>query len=336
MGPAFSIGHWTRKRLAWMVSALLLFSMLPAARALTVNGVEYTELRSVAGNLGMKTRWVEKEKILLLESKWTDMRFEIHKREMFLNGKRLFMGYPVIASRGKFLICADDFNYLIKPILTPQLFKPVPGLRHIVIDAGHGGDDPGAENDALKLREKALTLDLSRKLEEELERHGFAVSMTRRKDVFIPLEERCQIANRLKADLFISVHFNATGKAEVSGLETYALTPPNQPSTSRSTLADSDRERYRGQEQGAWNTLLAYYVQRSMVDSLQVADRGLKRAQFTVLRELEMPGILVECGFVTHSTEGRNIGSSAYRDRLAKSMVEGILVYQRTLTRLRN
>jgi len=336
MGPVVSRTLLSRKALVWLWAFLALGTSFQLLHAVQVKGTEYTGLKEISANLGMKIRWLEKGQTLQLESDWTRMRFELHKREILLNNKRLFMGFPVVAVKGRLYISADDFRYLIQPILTPQLFRPVPKLRHIVIDPGHGGDDPGAGNDPLELREKSLTLDLSKRLERSLKQHGFAVSMTRRADVLIPLEERAQIANRLKGDLFISIHFNASPKKDVSGVETYALTPPLQPSTSRSSVEDSDRVPYKGHRNGPWNTLSAYYVQRSLVDSIGAPDRGLKRAQFTVFLDLEMPGILVENGFLSHPSEGRNIGSAAYRDRLADAIVEGVLVYQRTLTRLHN
>lgn len=228
----------------------------------------------------------------------------------------------------------SDYRHQLQPILTPQLNGPTPGLRRIVVDAGHGGKDPGAENPSIGLREKALTLDLAKRVRRLLERRGFTVSLVREKDEFLSLQERGGIANRSGADLFLSLHFNASENRAVRGVETYAFTPPNQPSSARTKLHSSDRVSYPAQRNGDWSTLAAYYVQKSLADALPSEDRGLKRARFTVLRDLHMPGLLVEGGFLTHEREGRDIGSAAYRDRIAEAIVEGILVYQRTLQRL--
>ncbi len=302
--------------------------------ALDVKGTDYMGLREVAGRFGMQIRWIEKGKTLALESKWTKMSFTIHKREMSLNGNRIFLGYPVAEFRGRLYLSTSDFTHQLKPILTPQLNGRVPGLQHIVIDPGHGGKDPGAENAAIGLREKSLTLDLAKRVARQLQAHGFRVTLTRQDDRFHSLESRASKANRLDADLFVSLHFNATGSRSVSGVETYAFTPPFQPSSSRTKLHSSDRKSWPGNINSGWNALAAYYVQRSMVNATGATDRGLKRARFTVLRDLQMPGILVEGGFVTNNTEGRNIGSGAYREKLAKAVVDGILVYQRSLNRL--
>ena len=305
-----------------------------AGYALEVNGTAYIRLTEVAGKLGMRSSWLEKGKQVRLESDWTRMDFEVHKREMLLNGLRVHLGYPVVESRGRLYLSESDLTNQIRPILTPQLNGPPPAIRHIVIDPGHGGKDPGAENRSAGLREKALTLDLAVLLQRRLEAEGFRVTLTRGDDRFIELEDRGRMANRLQGDLFISLHFNASGKSSVEGVETYVYTRVMQPSTSRADLHSSDRKAYPGNRDGAWSTLLAYYVQRGLEEKLGAPDRGLKRARFKVLEELQMPGILVEGGFVTHPSEGRNIGSRGYRDRIASAVVDGVLVYRKTLQRL--
>ena len=318
------------KRLGCILLALLPLTGL----ALQVKGTEYLGLRDVADRLGMKTRWVERDKVLAVESQWTRMLFEVHKREAFLNGTKVFLGYPVVESDGRLYISASDYTHQLQPVLTPQVIGNPPRLRHIVLDAGHGGKDPGAQNPELGLREKALTLDLARRLKGVLQSRGYEVSLVREGDTFIELEERARRANGLGADLFISLHFNASAKRTVEGLETYAYTPRLQPSTARTALSDSDRRDYPGNRNDGWNALLAYYVQRSLTGTAGGLDRGVKRARFTVLEGLEMPGILVEGGFVTHATEGRNIGSAGYRDKLAGAIAEAVTVYQKTLDRL--
>lgn len=282
----------------------------------------------------MRAKWTERGESMRLESKWTTMDFVVDKREFHLNGYRLFFGYPIIEHKGNFYLSQSDIDHCLKPILTPQLLSKPPRLTHIILDAGHGGKDPGAQNPSIGLREKALTLDLSKRVQRLLQQRGFKVSQIRQTDVYIELGERSARANRLGGDLFVSLHFNATAKPSVSGVETYAYTPPWQPSTSRSELDESDKKSYPAYEHAGWSTLAAYYIQRSMRDSLKVPDRGLKRARFTVLEGLRMPGVLVEGGFVTNTKEGNNIGSAAYRDRLSQTIVDGILVYQRTALRV--
>jgi N-acetylmuramoyl-L-alanine amidase len=319
------------------IGCLVLLGLLGLPARLTgleLNGTAYTSLGEVAGRLGMESQWVEKGKTQKLESQWTTLVFEIHKREILLNGIRVHLGFPVAEYRGQLYLSESDTTHQLQPILTPQVFGRPPPVRHVIIDPGHGGDDPGARNTGLKLIEKHLTLDLAKRLKAKLEAKGMRVSMTRDTDRFIALEERGRIANASGADLFISLHFNASEKRAVAGVETFAFTPPFQPSTSRSSLHSSDQRTYPGNANDPWNTLLGYYVQRSLTRTLSTEDRGLKRARFAVLRELEIPGLLIEGGFVSNDREGRNVGSAAYRNRIVQGICDGLDVYLQTVERL--
>ncbi|NDV62217.1 N-acetylmuramoyl-L-alanine amidase [Puniceicoccales bacterium CK1056] len=318
-----------------VVALLAIFFVCIPLCALELNGVNHLQLDEIGAKLGMQSRWVEKGKIKELKSEWTRLRFELHKREMIVNGLRVHLGFPVAGSRGKLYLSETDFRHQIQPILTPQVFGKPPGFHHIIIDAGHGGTDPGAENPALKLREKSLTLDLAKRLKAQLEKAGYKVTLTRSGDRLIALPERALMANRLKGDLFLSLHFNASGKSSVHGVETYAFTPLLQPSTSRGKLHPSDRKSYPGNKHDPWNELLGFYVQRSLKETLPSPDRGLKRARFTVLRDLNMPGLLIEGGFVSHSQEGRNIGSAAYREKIARAIASGLATFEKTANRLK-
>jgi N-acetylmuramoyl-L-alanine amidase len=154
--------------------------------------------------------------------------------------------------------------------------------------------------------------------------------MTRSKDTFIDLPDRPALANRRGADLFVSLHFNATetGRNEVEGPEIYSITPVGASSTNaRGEGANSGPTTGNRNEQRS--LLLAYQVQKSLVRNLAVDDRGVRRARFAVLRDAAMPAILIEGGYMTHPIEGRKIFSDAYRRQLAQAMVKGILAYQK-------
>jgi N-acetylmuramoyl-L-alanine amidase len=144
------------------------------------------------------------------------------------------------------------------------------------------------------------------------------------------LPVRPDLANRANADLFVSLHFNATAtaKAEVSGPETYCITPVG---------AASSNAQGEGANYGATTAnfserkslLLAYQVQRSLVKNLGAVDRGVRRARFAVLRDAAMPAILIESGYMTHPVEGRKIFDAGYRKQIAAAIVKGILNYQK-------
>ncbi len=257
------------------------------------------------------------------------------RREAVVNGIRVHLGWPVESDNGNLRISASDWRHHLAPLLTPEAFLPAPGpVRHILLDPGHGGHDRGAENAALGLCEKDLNLDMARRLGARLTADGYTVSLTRADDVFIPLERRAALAAELGADLFVSLHGNALSDTRVRGVETYALTPEGQPSTGRTTLEPMDLQPWPGNRHDPWNALLGYHVQRSLVHGLGVPDRGLKRARFIVLRDLTVPGILVEIGYLSHPEEARELTDPDRREHIAGAIADGIAAWDRALQRL--
>lgn len=173
----------------------------------------------------------------------------------------------------------------------------------IVIDAGHGGHDPGAV--ANGLQEKEVVLDISLRVEAKLRAAGANVVMTRRNDTFIELTERANIANRANASSFVSVHANAfNGSAH--GSETYWL-------NSAQTSEDSRR--------------LATAIQKHLINELATNDRGVKTANFSVLRNTNMPAALVEVGFLTNKQEAEKMKLASFREKAAVAIYKGILEY---------
>ena len=183
------------------------------------------------------------------------------------------------------------------------------------------------------LKEKAVVLDIAMRLGRELKKNGYDVSYTRTRDKFEELSDRPQKANSHRANMFLSIHCNAAANSSVSGIETFAITPRWAPSTSSSKLSRSDSTEYPGNANDGWNQLLAYYIQRSLSAATRMPDRGVKRARFAVLRDLKMPGALIECGFITNSTEARNLGSAAYRQKVAEAIASAVYQYHKTLRR---
>ncbi len=297
-------------------------------------GREMLSLHTVAARLGMDVQVMEKGKRWELHSEWTRIWFAKDRRDIRLNGTRLFLGFPVAEKRGRLYLTEADYQGCLQPLLTPQVFAPPGPVRRIVLDPGHGGKDPGARRMSLGLIEKNLTLDLAKRLARRLRAAGFEVVLTRDKDRFLALSERPQLANKVRTDLFLSLHVNASEKEDVAGVETFVLTPQGQPSTGRLRITATDRKEHRGNRQDARNMLLGFYVQRALVEKLPSPDRGLKRARFAVLRDLRMPGILIEAGFLSHARESRNLGSAAYRNRIADAIMEGVRAYLRTAERL--
>ncbi|WP_027340130.1 N-acetylmuramoyl-L-alanine amidase family protein [Halonatronum saccharophilum] len=178
-----------------------------------------------------------------------------------------------------------------------------PSKRTIVIDAGHGGSDPGAIG-ASGLYEKDVAYDISLKVDQLLRDEGYNTIMTRDGDYFVPLTQRAEIANQRGADLFVSVHANAHPNPDVGGTETYAH-----------WNASKD------------NWAFAWYVHSEVVNRIGLRDHGLKAANFAVLRRTEIPAILLEVAFLSNAKEDRLLGDPAFQEEVAYGVVEGINKY---------
>jgi len=221
------------------------------------------------------------------------------------------------------------------------------GINRIVIDPGHGGHDPGTKSRGLS--EAELVVDVARRLEALLLKEpGVEVVLTRRTDVFVPLEERTAIANREGADLFLSIHANSSRTNKAGGVETYFLNFASNPDAEAVAAREnsaSGRTMHSLPDIVKAITLnnkldesrdFATLVQRSMVETLakangDVRDRGVKQAPFVVLIGAGMPSVLAEIAFMTHSQEGKLLKTPAYRQRIAEALFQGVRRYQRSL-----
>jgi N-acetylmuramoyl-L-alanine amidase len=221
------------------------------------------------------------------------------------------------------------------------------GVSRIVLDPGHGGHDPGVRGNGVN--EAELVLDVSLRLKKLLENQpGMDVVMTRDSDVFIPLEQRTAIANREGADLFLSIHANASRNLKARGVETYflnfAANPEAEAVAARENSA-SGQTMHRLPDIVRAITLnnkidesrdFADTVQKAMVRSLsgrnrELQDRGVKQAPFVVLIGAGMPSVLAEISFVSNKQEGQLLKTSAYRQQIAEALFDAIVKYQRSL-----
>jgi len=230
---------------------------------------------------------------------------------------------------------------------------PVPGLRRIVLDPGHGGKDPGAIG-VKGATEKEIVLSVAKKLAKKLKAEmGIEVVLTRRDDSFIPLEDRTAIANAEDADLFLSLHVNAAQNAAARGIETYYLDNTSDEAsvrmaarengTSRKSISDlqfilSDLTQNSKLED---SISLAHRLHTSVVSHMgqrygPVKDLGIKKALFYVLVGARMPSVLVEMFFITNKTEGRELTLQAYQDALVDALFDGIKKYQEATQVVKN
>lgn len=221
------------------------------------------------------------------------------------------------------------------------------GLRKIVIDPGHGGKDPGAIGVG-GMAEKDLVLSVAQKLARKLKSDmGIQVILTRTDDRFVALEDRTALANSEDADLFISLHMNASPNSEARGIETYYLDnttdeaairlAARENSGSRRNISDlqfilSDMTQNMKLED---SITLAHRLQGALVGGMgkvmtEVRDLGVKKALFHVLVGARMPSVLVEMFFITHPAEGRALSRESYQDAMVEALYDGIAKFGHT------
>lgn len=222
------------------------------------------------------------------------------------------------------------------------------GISRIVIDPGHGGKDPGTPTSGST--EARIVLDIALRLEKLLVKEGLEVVLTRRTDVFVPLEERTAIANREGADLFLSIHANSGRDPKARGVEVYYLSFASNPE------AEAVAARENATSSGGMHNLpgivraialnnkldesrdLAQMVQGALTTRLAPANagirsRGVKKAPFVVLIGAQMPSVLAEIGFITNKAEVALLKTPAYRQKIAESLQAAVVQYQKALKR---
>lgn len=306
----------------------------PTAGVRTFLGATYVEATAWAARFGLKVSWLERGRRLQLFNQTTRIILEADRREVELDDLRVFLGEPIVESGGQLWLGTVDAATLLGAIIRPASIPgSPPALRVICLDAGHGGTDTGTQNRRLKLDEKALTLDVAQRVRRLLEAKGYRVVMTRSDDRFVELEDRAAFANRAKADLFVSIHFNAFPQPGVTGTETYILTRRGQRSTGAAKRESSDQVGLPGHRADPWNAVLGHAIHRQLVGRLNTADRGLKFGRFKVLTLVNCPGVLVESGYLSNEAEARRIATPAYRADIAAGIVAGIESYEAQLRR---
>ena len=296
-----------------------------------IGGRDYVKLADFGGRLGLSLTLSERGKQATLAGPRGRVVVERDGREALVEGLRVFLGDPVVESAGALYLSRVDADLSLAPLLQPGrgVAAPAP-VKVVVLDPGHGGKDNGTS--AL---EKTYALDVARRVKKGLERAGFSVVLTRESDSFLELTQRTVISNTARADLFVSIHFNALPRDnKTSGVEVFTFAPPLQRSTnSWSPREPNDAERTAApvNRHDHWSAVLAHAVHRRFVLDLKTFDRGKKLAHWGVLRGLDCPGVLIECGFLTSTAEARKIGTLEYRQQLAAALVAGISDYSTRL-----
>ena len=261
-------------------------------------------------------------------------RDSILKSNIYINGLVVKISYGIKKSKKKLNI---EKSY-------DKFTKSLPSSKIVVIDAGHGGKDAGAVG-TRTMYEKNVVLQIALRLGTILKKRGYRVYYTRTKDKFIKLRNRTKYANRKNADIFCSIHANASNKKQLHGVETFFLSPARSKRSknvaaleNRSDIHDMDyftKQTFLNvfnREKIISANKLALDVQQGMLNRIKskysgVRDGGVREAPFWVLVGAQMPAILIETGYISNKTERKRIFNSHYQDLMVKGIADGIDSY---------
>lgn len=314
-------------------------------------------LKDLCDRYSLAWQWDHISQTVDLKIDGTAVRLLVGSDILLLGKERVKLNAPVLIDQSSVML-PHDFKVKVMDRF-PNLFtakapsrsrvtrvtRVFRKLREVVIDAGHGGKDPGAIGIA-GMQEKTVNLDVAQRLKKLLESAGIKVTMTRKDDTFISLQERTEIASRSKADLFVSIHANSSPARSVHGVEAYCL-------KDLGTLEKNEAQRQANHKLMFKNMSMKkgsldledivedmlYTHKQSVSPSLAVKcadrvaqevktnDRGEKQSHFFVLRNTLIPAVLVEIGFVTNPKEGRLLKTGDYRQKIAEGLANGILGY---------
>lgn len=297
----------------------------PQVPTVAIGMERYAALRDVARfyNLDLQS---SRGSRIPMKSKWTDLQFEASARKLWMNGMMIWLHMPIVKSRLHWAMSKEDMDSTLDPLLRPNLHLHGEGSRIIVLDPGHGGDDRGACG-ARGLEEKRAVMDLAERTRVHLANAGIKVYLTRSGDRALSLVERPFRANQWNADVFVSIHLNASATASASGVETYVLAAPGYPSTNAKEGLRTAKVSYRGNAHNGANMILAYMLQKNLLAKTGAEDRGIRRARFAVLKDINCPAALVECGFLSNAREEWLFRTDDYLNKVSQALAQGIIEY---------
>jgi len=326
------------------------------------DGVQYLPLARLCDVYGFDCKLDNLINTAAIEKKSSRIIMRAGSNLILVNNKEKLLDRPVIFSGGAmFVPVSFAIGYLgsiagIRPGgIAPGPAAEVPKkftIKTIVLDPGHGGKDAGAMGRRLHIKEKNMALSLALKIREVLEKEGMRIIMTRSDDTFISLERRAEIANRSGADLFVSVHINASRSRSMRGFECYFLSNATDDNAraleafenATLKLGEGARaERSRQLDKTLWDLTLtenrlesaelANHICDSVEESLAIGNRGVRSARFYVLKYTNIPAVLVEAGYISNRYEEIKIKDTNFLDRIAEAIAGGILEYKKEYER---
>jgi N-acetylmuramoyl-L-alanine amidase len=304
-------------------------------------------LKSLTKNID--TEWDMIAQIAVLNADEHTARLRIDSDVVLFDDHLVRLSDEVKMIDSEVIVPPDFYDKVIQPLTVPAKRFSITKkermirVREIVIDAGHGGKDPGAISSS-NLKEKDVVLDIAKKTAALLRKDGIKVRMTRDRDEFITLERRTEIASKQQVDMFISIHANANKTRSISGLEVYVLRPQGRDFKEKQIQKNyhhlfselkmeskGDVSQIIGdmldQRKSAASERLADIIGKQIARSAKAQNRGVREAGFFVLRNTIIPAVLIEVGYLTNPREAALLEDSSYREKIAKGIAKGIISY---------
>jgi N-acetylmuramoyl-L-alanine amidase len=328
-----------------------------------LNNKNYVNAVDFALEFNFNIKWDSAIGIFALDSQDLKIKFMGDENEVLINNEICILSNKILLIEKGMFIPYEFMGKIrrkINPIAKNIVSKPFAAfekkskIKTIVIDAGHGGKDPGAVGKS-GLQEKNLVLDIALKLKKICAANGYKVIMTRQSDMFIPLWMRSKIANKAKADLFISIHANAAKDRSAKGAEIFYLSDAmddysrsiealeNASLTYEDKLYSSYSYNLDNTKKAIWDLtcdeyrresiVLSKYILQDMCNASDLEFRKVKCARFYVLKHTMLPSILVEVGFLSNASDEKKIARDSVRTSISKGIFKGIQRYSKEFER---
>ncbi len=294
----------------------------------TLEGRDYLPARDVAAFYGFE-RYSRERWAGTFRGVAATMRWETESTFLFINDTKYLLAHPCVLSEGELHISRVDLVKWVDPLLRPEAIPTRRWFDTVVVDPGHGGLDNGTRSSLGD--EKAYALDVALRLRDELVQRGLRVVMTREADERREKQERAHLANEVVNAVLVSLHFNQDPTHTVQGLETYAMTPRTLKSSNDTRPGPEAPFGYAGNIRENESLALTTAVHSSILDRCGSVDRGVRRARFAVLKDCELPGVLVEGGYLSHRAEAQRVHNPQFRAALARAIAEGVVRFREAL-----
>jgi len=324
----------------------------------TINGATYFPVVTLCQQKGITWDYDTYSRTITLRKNGHKVNLRVRDNLALVDGNSEHLSNPVDSYHGA-VVAPLNFKERLLDVLGREgaLVKRVSlvssGIVKVVVDAGHGGNDPGAIGRS-GLKEKDVNLDVAKRLAKLLKDEGVQVVFTRSSDTFIPLPRRVDITNRSGADLFVSIHSNANRVRSMKGFEVYYVSPASSDlkravQAAQSANLDVDRSCFASNSSNLKTILWDMLYGQARAESIELAKDicktigkdmdlnviGVKSANYFVLKGAQMPAVLIEIGFVSNQEEEKMLKNSYYRQQIAEAIYSGIEGYARDYALLR-